>query len=561
MISSRREGKRTGRVLRASPVIAVAAFIALCFVGFTPTHAATGDPAPALSEEDEICLSCHGSEGMETELASGETLSLHIRDGAFAASVHGSLGCTGCHMDVDAADHSMPATIDSRRAYSVQASEVCLQCHPDETLKEGPAHHARVLSADGPACAECHQVHSITNVAQWKAGIGETAYCLTCHGQTLAVRLEDGGSRSLSVDQAALRKSVHLNHECTSCHGEYSKDFHTAATSAGKRERSIVLAETCGQCHEDKFLQYEGSIHATLAKTGDLAAPVCTDCHGSHSVGPKAAYETLAGVPCKNCHDDIFTAYIASSHGQARGQADHIKAPICAGCHRAHDVSAAAAGAQLRDACLGCHENTVVTHEQWLPNTGLHFEAVSCPACHAPMARRRINLTLYDGGAKRAVSEHGGLPLFEERLRSIDTDGDGLDAKELWNLVRQINREGSVADMTLRGRMEVRSGAEAHQLSWKAVAVRNCESCHREGAEPFENVTISIVRSDGREMHFGADKKVLSSILSVDSVRGFYAIGGTRIALLDVLLVVVVLGGAAVPIGHMAMRRFFRKDR
>jgi hypothetical protein len=410
-------------------------------VAFKTALAATDVPAGSLSEADETCLSCHSLEGMEKDLANGETLSLHVRGEDFAKSVHVWIGCAGCHTDVDLEDHPAERNIDSARGHS------------------------------------------------------------------------------------------------------------------------IVRAEVCRQCHADKYEQYRESIHAVLLDGGDLAAPVCTDCHGSHSVGPKAAYETIAGVPCKKCHESIFNAYLGSMHGEARGEMGHIEAPICADCHRAHDVGVASTGTRLRDACLACHEGATDSHQAWLPNTGLHFEAVSCPACHAPTARRRIDLGLYDAVAQRPVSEQEGLPRLDGRIRSADADGDGLDAMELWNLVRDINREGTAAEMTLRGRMEVHTGVEAHQLAGKTEAIRSCDSCHRESAEPFQSVTISIVRPDGRPVHYGADKEVLSSPVSVGSLGGFYVIGGTRIKLLDILLLLAVLGGVSVPIGHMAMRKFLRKSR
>ena len=49
--------------------------------------------------------------------------------------------------------------------------------------------------------------------------------------------------------------------------------------------------------------------------------------------------------------------------------------------------------------------------------------------------------------------------------------------------------------------------------------------------------------------------------MSVNSVSGFYAIGGTRIKLLDVLLVIAFFGGISVPIGHLTLKWLFGKYR
>jgi hypothetical protein len=106
--------------------------------------------------------------------------------------------------------------------------------------------------------------------------------------------------------------------------------------------------------------------------------------------------------------------------------------------------------------------------------------------------------------------------------------------------------------------MEVSSGADAHRLASKTSAVRNCDSCHQQGSAAFQNVTVSITRPDGRRLRYEADKEILSSIASVDSVSDFYAPGGTRIKLLDVLLVLSLIGGLAIPVGHFTMGKIVK---
>ncbi len=394
----------------------------------------------------------------------------------------------------------------------------------------------------------------------------DDAECLKCHSfESLSKTMDNGETVSLHVPNEMFAKSVHSWIGCTSCHRDVDLSTHSLSESrktyASKRERSVAMAKICNECHEDKSYQYEGSIHASLVESGNLAAPVCTDCHGSHTVKPKAAYETLTGAPCKTCHEDIFAAYRESMHGRARADLGHIKAPICADCHRAHDVNVASVENRLKDACLGCHEDAKGAHKEWLPNAGLHLQAVSCAACHAPAARRRVDLMLFDTVAERPISEHEIAPRLGELTAAGASGKDGLDAKELWSLVRGINRDGIAAEVTLRGRMEVTGGVEAHQMVSKDKAIRDCESCHSDGAEPFQNVTVSLIRADGKRMSYDAEKEVLSSALSLNSIGGFYALGGTRIKLLDILLLLALLGGASVPIVHLTMRKFLKKDK
>jgi len=557
MASSQTGDGTAGKRRRAGLAIGAAAAAVMWMAAGQATASET---AGSLSEEDTTCLSCHGFEGLEKSLANGETLSLHIAGEPFAGSVHAMMGCTSCHAAVDLAVHpSAQRTIKSKHDYSVLASRACAQCHTDESLKDGPAQHAQLTAAGEPACSQCHNVHAVTGMAQWKADAGETDYCLTCHRQDITAHLANGLAQSMTVDVAALRSSVHLDHDCTDCHADFSKESHPVATAGSDRERAIVRAEVCQQCHADKLEQYEGSIHATLIRDGNLAAPVCTDCHGAHSVGPMAAYETIAGRPCKQCHENIFAAYTGSVHGQALGVRGHIEAPICADCHRAHDIGAVAVGARLKDACLGCHEGAPVAHKKWLPNAALHLDVVACPACHAPTAERRVDLRIYDSATEERIAGDDRTRQFADGVRAASANGNDLDDAALWDLLRGIKGNEAGGQAVLKGRLEVRTGVGAHQLSDKTRAVRDCHSCHRAGADPFQSVTVSIVGPDGRPIRYAAEKEVLSSPLSVDSVRGFYAVGGTRIKLLDIILALALLSGISVPVGHLAMKWLFRK--
>ena len=394
--------------------------------------------------------------------------------------------------------------------------------------------------------------------------------CMACHSMKgLSKSLDDGESLSLHVPGEEFAASVHAAFGCAACHADVSMSSHPAPKPiAGAREYAVSKSQACGNCHAGKAQLYEGSIHASLVKDGNLAAPVCTDCHSAHSVKPMDVYEPITGISCKNCHEDIFEAYAGSVHGLARAETDegagaeqkaHMQAPICSNCHQAHEVKAVASGDRLKSACLGCHEGATLAHRQWLPNSEMHLESVACPACHSPMAERRIDLELYDNVAQAPLAEQQGQAQFQERAENIDTAGDGLDPMELWDLVRETSREGQMAEVTLRGRMEVRTGVEAHRLADKTLAVRNCDSCHRNGADPYENVTISISRPDGRKLRYEADKEILSSVISVDSIEGFYTVGGTRIKLLDGLLILSLIGGLAIPIGHITLGKIYKK--
>ena len=385
--------------------------------------------------------------------------------------------------------------------------------------------------------------------------------CLGCHGTAgMEKKLADGGTLQLHVPADAFVKSVHGPNGCTSCHSDVDPAAHPPADKKIESARSFAIATTqvCRNCHADKFEQWESSIHGALVRSGNPAAPVCTDCHNPHAVIKDAATK-IDQVPCKNCHADIYTAYLGSMHAKSRLGSKDSYAPICSGCHTAHAVKPTAAGTLGQGpegACFGCHADVLAAHQKWLPNAALHFEVVSCPACHVPGAQRKVDLMLIDSKGKARGTEQIGVPLFDA---SANSDAKGIDAQTLWNLLQTLNRSGIAGKTVLRGRLDVLTGPQAHQMADKNKALSDCHTCHRAGSQAFQSVTISLVGPEGRRVGYGANADVLNSAFSVDSVSGFYAIGGTRIKLLDILLILAILGGGGIAVGHVTLGWLFKR--
>jgi len=391
--------------------------------------------------------------------------------------------------------------------------------------------------------------------------------CLKCHSKNLKKTLEDGEKMSLRIEVADFEKSVHQVIGCTGCHRDVAKGKHPSKQPvANRRAYSLEHNETCSQCHEDHYADYKGSIHARLVEDGNINAPVCSDCHSAHSIQSRADFEPVNGEPCSKCHVDINEAYAKSVHGEARTggnqiRGSYVKAPVCSDCHQAHKILAVADADYLVPVCIDCHEVAKLAHEQWLPNAAMHMKSVGCAVCHAPQAELRVNLQLYDRVQQAPVKQNVSNLTVQEKLEEIDIDGDGLDPVELWKLMLHVDQKEPASDIILRGRLEVASGVDAHRLAASSEAVRSCENCHQGKAEAFQNVTVSINRPDGRKETYKASSKVLNSPISVDSIGGFYAPGGTRIELLDALLVLALVLGLAVPVGHYALGKYLRRKK
>jgi hypothetical protein len=424
------------RCCSALPGIVASLAISLC--GMT-AHAADAKDA-GLSKEDKACLECHAKPNLEKTLANGEKLSLVIPAKGFAASVHASSGCEGCHSDIDLAGHSNePKQIASKRALSLGQMEACRDCHK-KTVK-----------------------------------------------------------------------------------------------------------------------QYEDSVHSALVREGSEKAPLCSDCHNPHAT--RSAKEKSGGgaepVICAKCHQGIAKAFVESVHGRTGDEALE-----CKDCHQTHNVKAASLGQNMKGQCTSCHKDVVATHAVWLPNTERHLDAISCPACHSPGTTRRVNLRLYEGGsAPRQSAEKVGVPTFVKLTNWADATGSGLDARALWSLLQEFNNDGSATKTVLRGRLEVQTGVQAHQLGEKALALKDCDTCHKQGAASFQAVSVTMAGPDGRPLRHDASLGVLNSIESVGSVGGFYAIGSTRIKLLDILLLMALGAGIFLPLVHLSVKLVSQRKR
>jgi predicted CXXCH cytochrome family protein len=406
------------------------------------------------------------------------------------------------------------------------------------TLAAGPVQAAapqdRPLSKEDQACLDCHA----------KAGLRKT--------------LANGEDLSLYIAPQEFAQSKHNSSQagCEGCHSDIDSKTHGQpgheAALASKRSHSVQAMETCRDCHKKTMKQYEDSVHSALVRTGSAKAPLCADCHNPHATHSQKEANAPDNVLCQQCHKPVTEAFARSVHGAAGESLD------CKDCHRTHDVRGATTGDHLRSQCLSCHKDAVTTHASWLPNTAQHLEAVACAACHSPDAKRRVDLRIYQANGDQKAAERAGVPQF---VKLASTNG-GLDGRALWSFLQDLSRGSSADHRTfVRGRLEVQTGVEAHALAPKARALKDCANCHKQGAAAFQAVTISMVGPDGRPQRQGASQGILSSVESIGSVSGFYAIGGTRIKVLDWLLVMAIGAGIVIPGLHLGLRYVMTRRR
>lgn len=332
----------------------------------------------------------------------------------------------------------------------------------------------------------------------------EDRACLECHGsEDAAAKHAKDGRKAGVVPAEAYARSLHADVGCSGCH------------------ESITLPE-----HPDK---------SAAAKD------------------PKAEKATLNQV-CRSCHRKIAKAYDRSFHAQRmlKGKSG----PACSDCHAAHEITQAGAHGGTNSGCSPCHDDAADTHRVWLPNAVRHLQTVACNGCHSPLALTQVDLRL---SAATRTAAGGAETTFEKLAQQADRNRDGLDAGEFRALLEALSRQGT--PVTVGGRIEPRSRVEAHQLPEAARAVRDCFACHDRDASPYKRVTVSMLDADGAPVYYDAHQDILTSAITIEALKGFYVLGGTRMSQLDLLLALTLGIGISVPALHFIARRVWGRAR
>lgn len=170
--------------------------------------------------------------------------------------------------------------------------------------------------------------------------------CLACHQK------DTRGIFQAWVNSKHAQKGV----DCITCHKSHDE---------ARPKKSAVEPEVCGECHKEKYAQFQKGRHAvSWAKMKEhpqyRALPVslrkafcerchnvqnkCNSCHTSHAFNPEEAREPEA---CKKCHTGLAgphdEMYASSLHGTVYAAGKNtIRAPTCVTCHMhkgTHNIS------------------------------------------------------------------------------------------------------------------------------------------------------------------------------------------------------------------------------
>ena len=355
-------GRTIRRISRRAAGVGAFVLLLLAMPGWA------ADKKPKLPGNDD-CLACHQDASLSHDV-NGKAVSLAVDPEKFKASIHGGMfTCVDCHDDLKEAPHT-----------TTPKKVSCAKCHADSETAYSHSVHAIAIKNGGaigeraPTCVSCHgDAHQIlpgsdSNSKVFRANIPTT--CGSCHGQKFVTDTAGLSPTTLVNYQASVHgmavshgDTAHeipgqLDHKtgnaavCTDCHGNHEI---LPPNNPKSPIFKFNVPQTCGKCHTDVSQQFMTSIHGQAIQKGNWQSPVCTDCHGIHSIknhlDPKSpvAAANLATATCGNCHEGVrlttdfgvaggrASSYLDSYHGLASKLGSQVVAN-CASCHGVHNI-------------------------------------------------------------------------------------------------------------------------------------------------------------------------------------------------------------------------------
>jgi cytochrome b subunit of formate dehydrogenase len=341
--------------------------------------------------KDADCLACHANP-MSYSVGKVETTLPAIDESKVKQSIHGQLfKCVDCHTDVKSLAHDAPPK-----------KVECAQCHADEQQAYAGSLHAKTSTTSGApfaTCGDCHgDVHEVLaadNAKSPENHVNIPATCGRCHGQKFLMESNGESAQPFysyqeSVHGRAVANGSQKAAVCTDCHGSHgilqASDSHSPIAKAN-------VPATCGKCHVNVANAFNASIHGQAIARGNELAPVCTDCHGIHTIkaptnpNSPVAEQNLSRDTCAHCHEGVrlsqefgvpgnrVSSYFDSYHGLA-AEGGSVVAANCSSCHGVHDIlpssdpRSSVNSAHLEATCGKCHKGVSARFIQ----TRVHLE-------------------------------------------------------------------------------------------------------------------------------------------------------------------------------------------
>lgn len=306
-----------------------------------------------------------------------------------------------------------------------------------QTTRTVDGHYHHVIQKK-IACSKCHE---LTDTA---IGPVVPSRCANCHEQE--AKLEHAPA------EARAKFGPNATTDCTDCH-TFAVDLPQDAAHQGPVKTHPP--SDCSRCH----LVQQGDTPAVQVHNTEK----CLSCHQPHQ------QQTPTSAPCDECHKDVSTTHAAT---------DKSNVEICTTCHTHQHAPASDA----RGTCAGCHANdTSVPKRALIGDTALFEGHSDCVGCHRP----------HDFEKSEAVNcrscHEDMLVLGGHRVKAHNNCTNCHDPHNVKSASATAcswcHRDVS-PNHPKHGKAGTCTGChDPHPSSAHALdKVRNCSSCHHQGA-------------------------------------------------------------------------------
>jgi cytochrome b subunit of formate dehydrogenase len=241
-------------------------------------------------------------------------------------------------------------------------SLACTACHAEQAGAMESGFHASTVDG-APSCSDCHGgAHATQPVGAertYAKALEMVERCSACHSDVGEHNFSPADTFHDSIHGEALfKKGLVAAPLCSDCHGSHAM---LKVSNPASPIHPSNIPETCGSCHQGVVAVYAESVHGKNLAAGREDAASCTSCHHSHGIkeaGENFAIDVVA--ECSTCHIKLGESYLRSYHGKVTQLGGHEVA-VCSSCHGAHDILPASdpasrvAPENLIETCGECH--------------------------------------------------------------------------------------------------------------------------------------------------------------------------------------------------------------
>jgi cytochrome b subunit of formate dehydrogenase len=463
-------------------------------------------PGPAEGQPPEMCLECHGKEGVARSTRTDRKPSLHVDAKTFRQSAHGRFKCEDCHQNAYA-EHR--ATV--KRLTPVN----CARCHKAEASLYQESVHGRARARKdpyAPACHHCHGMHDILPSGNPKSHtyvINVPSTCSACHREGAPMMQVHDISQKEAVSNYSMsdhangvfKRGLIVSAVCTSCHGSHQILKHQDSRSSINQQN---VSKTCMKCHAQIERVHKKVIRGSLWEKEPGRIPACIDCHPPHRVR-KVFYESdLPDKVCLGCHGD------PNLTKEKDGQKVSLHV----------DPAQISNSAHAKLPCVKCHMESTSRHRRPCQEV----KRVDCSICHAETVRdfeRSFHGRLVsknDPNAPTCTLCHGTHGMQVKRAPSSPTF-----ARNIPELCGRCHQEGKKAAVRYTGpqRNIIKSYTDSTHgrglLRSGLLVTAKCTDCHSShrilpAADPESSVHHDRIAETCAKCHLGVYEELKKSI-------------------------------------------------